>query len=137
MRAATLPGPVELLPGLPDAVIDLQSDRGVQLVRGQWRYHDAQIEEIDFVGVGSDLGPSGLPNRTYDIAPHAEMVNFDDSDWERLVPAATEERKSTGRVCFAWYRLNVTIPDKIGDFDLTGATVVFELTIDDYAEIWV
>jgi hypothetical protein len=47
MRAATLPGPVELLPGLPDAVIDLQSDRGVQLVRGQWRYHDAQIEEIE------------------------------------------------------------------------------------------
>jgi gluconolactonase len=137
MRAATLPGPAQLLPGLPDAVIDLQSDRGIQLVQGQWRYHDARIEEIDFVGVGSDLGPSGLPNRTYDIAPHAEMVNFDDSDWERLVPAATEERKSTGRVCFAWYRLNVTIPDKIGDFDSTGATVVFELTIDDYAEIWV
>jgi hypothetical protein len=80
MRTADIPRPTELLPGLPDAVIDLQSDRGVQLVQGQWRYHDARIEEIDFVGVGPDLGPSGLPNRTYDIAPHAEPLNFDDSD---------------------------------------------------------
>ena len=40
----------------------------------------------------------------------------------------TQTRKSTGRVCFAWYRLNVTIPDRVGDFDPTGATVVFELT---------
>jgi gluconolactonase len=137
MRAATIPGPTELLPGLPDAVIDLQTDKGVHLVQGQWRYHDATIEEIDFVGVGPDLGPSGPPNRTYDIAPHAEAADFDDSGWERLVPAATETRKSTGRVCFTWYRLNLIIPDQVGDFDPTGATVVFELTIDDYAEIWV
>lgn len=137
MRAATLPGPGELLPGLPDAVIDLQTDAGVQLVKGQWRYRDAQVEAIDSVGVGPDLGPSGPPNRTYDIAPHAEAAGFDDSGWERLAPAATELRRSGGRVCFAWYRIGVTIPERVGAFDPTGATVVFELTIDDYAEVWV
>jgi gluconolactonase len=137
MHASTLPGPPELLPGLPDAVIDLQTDAGVNLIRGQWRYHDARIEEIDFVGVGSDLGPSGAPNRTYDIAPHAEAIDFDDAEWETLAPADTMIRKSTGRVCFAWYRINVTIPQKVGDFDPAGSTAVFELTIDDYAEVWI
>jgi gluconolactonase len=137
MNAAKLPGPPELLPGLPDAVIDLQTEAGVQLVQGQWRYVDTQVVEIDFMGVGPDLGPSGAPNRTYDITPHAEGVDFDDSGWERLVPADLERRLSSGRVCFNWYRINVTIPQKVGNFDPTGATVIFEVAIDDYAEVWV
>jgi gluconolactonase len=40
-------------------------------------------------------------------------------------------------VCFGWYRLDVTIPDRVGDLDPTGATVVFEVVVDDYAEVWV
>ena len=39
--ATAIPGPPELLPGRPDAIIDLQSDEGVALVGGQWRYTDA------------------------------------------------------------------------------------------------
>jgi gluconolactonase len=31
----------------------------------------------------------------------------------------------------------VTIPEKIGNFDPTGSTVIFEVVLDDYAEIWV
>ncbi|MGH8974051.1 MAG: SMP-30/gluconolactonase/LRE family protein [Acidimicrobiia bacterium] len=137
MSAATLPGPPELLPGLPDAVIDLQTDAGVSLIGGEWRYSDADVEQIDFVDVGPDLGPSGPPNRTYDIAPHAEAADFDDSTWKVLAPSETMLRLSTGRVCFNWYRINVTIPDRVGDFDPTGSTVVFEVVIDDYAEVWV
>jgi len=37
-------------------------------------------------------------------------------------------------VCFNWYRINVTIPEKAGSFDPTGSTVAFEIVIDDYAE---
>ena len=40
-------------------------------------------------------------------------------------------------MCFNWYRTRVTIPERIGDLDPTGATVVFEVAIDDYAEVWV
>jgi gluconolactonase len=40
-------------------------------------------------------------------------------------------------VCFNWYRIAVTIPQRIGDFDPTGASVVFEVAVDDYAEVWV
>ena len=135
--AALLPGPPELLPGLPDAVVDLQTHQGVGLVGGRWRYSDAQVREIDFVEVADHLGPGTTPNRSYDIVPHAEATDFDDSAWAILAPEDTQLRLSTGRVCFNWYRIEVTIPDRVGDFDPTGATVVFEVVIDDYAEVWV
>jgi gluconolactonase len=135
--AARLPGPPELLPGRPDAVIDLQTHEGAALVGGEWRYRDAEVEEIDFVEVGPDLGPSGAPNRTYDVVPHAQGGDFDDSDWEVLQPPDTERRLGAGRVSFNWYRINVTIPERVGDLDPTGATVVFEVVVDDYAEVWV
>jgi gluconolactonase len=135
--AARLPGPPELVPGRPDAVIDLQRDEGVALVKGQWRYSDAKISEIAFVEVAADLGPGDVPNRTYDVLPHAQAPDFDDSAWQILSPADTQKRLSQGRVCFNWYRIVVTIPDRIADFDPTGSTAIFEVIIDDYAEIWV
>jgi gluconolactonase len=140
--AARLPGPPELLPGRPDAVVDLQTDEGAALAGGQWRYSDASVKEIEFVelaspGAPDPLGPGTVPNRTYDVEPHAEGVDFDDSGWEELAPADTMRRLSHGRVCFNWYRIEVTIPERLGDFDPTGSTVVFEVAIDDYAEVWV
>ena len=139
-RAARLPGPPELLPGRPDAVVDLQSVKGLSLLGAEWRYADARVEEIDFVEVGSEadpLGPGEKPNRTYDVVPHAEAADFDDSAWRVLAPEETMLRLATGRVCFNWYRIEVRIPQRVGDFDPTGATVVFEVVIDDYAEVWV
>jgi len=38
---------------------------------------------------------------------------------------------------FNWYRLNITVPEKIGGLDATGTTIVFEVVVDDYSEIWV
>jgi len=32
---------------------------------------------------------------------------------------------------------DVTIPDRVGAFDTAGSTVVFEIVVDDYAEVWV
>src|SRR6266516_4270556 len=49
----------------------------------------------------------------------------------------TMRRLSTGRNCFNWYRLNVTMPERVGDFSTAGSTAVFEVVIDDYAEVWV
>jgi gluconolactonase len=138
--AARLPGPPELLPGRPDAVVDLQTDEGAELVGAEWRYSDAEVQEIDFVEVGSaadPLGPGETPNRTYDVVPHAEAADFDDSSWRVLTPEETMLRLSRGRVCFNWYRSEVTIPERVGELDPTGSTVVFEVAIDDYAEVWV
>ena len=125
-------------PGVrPDAIVDLKSDEGIGLVKGQWRYSNAKVVEVDHRSPGADLAPSGPPNRTQDIDIHAGATDFDDSTWEVLKPAQLEERRSTGRLCFNWYRASITIPDKIGSFDPTGSTVVFEIAVDDYAEVWV
>jgi gluconolactonase len=121
----------------PDAVVDLMTVEGAQLVQGQWRYSDAKVVEVDHHWPGADLGPSGPPNRTLDLVPHAGGADFDDSKWEAIEPATLEKRRANGRLCFNWYRINVTIPDKIDGFDPTGSTVVFEVVIDDYAEVWV
>jgi gluconolactonase len=138
--AARLPGPPELFPGRPDAIVDLQTDEGVALVGGTWRYSDAEVREIAFVEVGSaadPLGPGDRPNRTYDVVPHAEGVDFDDSGWRVLAPEETMLRLGHGRVGFNWYRIEITIPEQVGDLDPTGATAIFEVVIDDYAEVWV
>ena len=123
--------------GRPDAVIDLASQDGVQLVNGQWRYHDVKIEDADSHAVGPDLKPSGSPIRTYDYTPHAGPADFDDSQWEAIDATRLDQRRSTAKVCFNWYRINVTIPEKIANFSTAGSTVAFEIVIDDYAEVWV
>jgi gluconolactonase len=132
-----IPGPPELLPQRPDAIVDLQTGEGAALVGAQWRYSDTTVAEVDFVSVGADLAPSGAPNRTYEVLPHAEAPDFDDSGWRELQPEDTMLRLSTGRVCFNWYRVTCTLPTRIGETDIAGATVVFETAIDDYAEVWV
>ena len=125
-------------PGVkPDAIVDLKTDEGMALVKGQWRYSDTKVIEVDHHSPGADLAPSGPPNRTHDIDIHAGAAEFDDSKWEVIDPSSLEKRRASGRLCFNWYRTSVTIPDKIGSFDPTGSTVVFEIVIDDYAEVWV
>src|SRR6266568_4241642 len=84
--------------GRPDAVIDLASHEGVQLVNGQWRYHDVKIEDADSRAVGPDLKPSGAPTKTYDYAPHVEPIAFDDSRWEAIDAKDIEQRRSTDKV---------------------------------------
>jgi gluconolactonase len=121
----------------PDAIVDLATDEGTALVKGQWRYRDARIVEVEHRSPGPDLRPSGPPNRTYDITPHAGAADFDDAVWDAIPPAGLEARRSTGRLSFGWYRINVTIPEKVGTLSTAGATVVFEIVVDDYAEVWV
>lgn len=125
-------------PGVrPDAIVDLKTDEGIGLLKGQWRYSNVKVVDVDHHSPGADLAPSGPPNRTQDIDLHAGAADFDDAKWEQIAPAQLEERRSTGRLCFNWYRTSITIPDKIGSFDPTGSSIVFEIAIDDYAEVWV
>src|SRR5687768_14984334 len=59
-NACPAPAPSTWLPaaphdppvGLPTAVVDLESPSALALVRGTWRYHDAQVVEVD----GRDVG---------------------------------------------------------------------------------
>jgi gluconolactonase len=127
----------DVLSGQPDAIIDLATTEGVKIVKGEWRYSDTKIIEVDFKAPGPDNQPTGKTIKTYDYTPHAGGSDFDDSKWEVLDPTTLNKRRSTGRICFNWYRIKVRVPEKIGDVDLTGSTLMFETSLDDYAEIWV
>ncbi len=106
--------------------IDLRTRAGVEAVRGEWRYSNARIVEIPH------KAPDGSPNTTNAIEPKAQGADFDDSKWEVLDPTTLGKRRSTGLVCFCWYRIKLTMPD-----DVAGKTVAFVSTVDDYGEIWV
>ncbi|AHG89413.1 SMP-30/Gluconolaconase/LRE-like region-containing protein [Gemmatirosa kalamazoonensis] len=108
--------------GRPAAIVDLATPDGARLVSGTWRYHDAAIVPVD---------------RTHDVAPQAGAADFDDAAWETIAPDALDARRGGGRLSFSWYRLRFTIPERVGSLDPTGATVVFEVVVDDYSEVWV
>jgi gluconolactonase len=121
----------------PEARVDLATKEGVRLVAGEWRYSDTKIIEVDFKAAGSDGQPTGAANKAYDFTPHAGAADFDDSNWHVLDPTTLDRRRSAGRLAFNWYRIKITIPKRVGNFDPTGSTVVFATSVDDYAEIWI
>jgi gluconolactonase len=121
----------------PDAIIDLATREGVRVVNAEWRYSDTRIVETDHHAAGADLKASGAPTKAYDFEPHAGAAAFDDRGWEVLDPARLDARRSKGRLAFNWYRINITIPANVAAFDTAGSTVVFEVVVDDYAEVWV
>src|SRR5207247_3485654 len=120
--------------GKPDATIDLATKEGVDLVKGQWRYSDTKIIEVDFKAAGPDKQPTGKPIKTYDFTPHAGGADFDDSKWEKIEPTTLDARRSTGRLCFSWHRINITIPELVHYVDVTGDTAIFATYSISYAE---
>jgi gluconolactonase len=145
--AALLTLPANLLAGAsldetlakrkPEAAIDLGKKEGVQLVKGEWRYSDTKIVEIDFKAADPDGQPGSAPNKAYDFTPHAGRADFDDSKWEVIDPTTLDKRRSAGKLAFNWYRIRITVPKRVANFDPTGSTVVFTTSLDDYAEVWV
>jgi hypothetical protein len=106
--------------------IDLRTKEGVAAVKGEWRYTNVKIVEVPH------KAPDGTPNTTYAIEPKAYGPDFDDSQWEVVDPTTLGGRRSTGLVCFCWYRIKLTIPE-----EARGKRVFFQTTVDDYGEVWV
>jgi gluconolactonase len=123
--------------GTPLAVIDLASAAGAAQANAQWRYRDARIQEVQFRSAGPDRQPTGHPVTTHELVPQAGARDFDDSAWDVIAPDSLEQRRGNGRLSFNWYRVRVTIPERVGNFATDGALVVFETAVDDYAEVWV
>ncbi|OAI45203.1 hypothetical protein AYO44_13015 [Planctomycetaceae bacterium SCGC AG-212-F19] len=101
--------------------IDLLTGKGVEEVKGEWRYIDA------FTGTG---------DKKNEIEPKAHNV-FDDSKWMVLKPEECKTSRGAGNYCFGWYRIKVTIPGTVGGKDFKGGPVWFGTTVDDYGEIFV
>jgi gluconolactonase len=136
LAAAQAPAPVPaptIAPALPPArTVNLMTSEGIAAFGAQWKHMAVKIVEIPHI-------PNAMPEypTTYDVQPHAGVSDFDDSSWPTIDAKTLSDRRGGGKVSMIWYRTNLTIPDKIGDFETTGAKAVFAVAIDDYAEVWV
>lgn len=133
----------ELAIGQADAVVNLKTREGVGLIHGEWRNTSAQIETVAFRKPGpsdSDplwLYPTGDVNSTFQIRPKMGDPEFENRVWEKLDPDALEIRKGSGLLSFTWYRFEMTLPAQVDGFPVEHSTVMFEIVVDDYSEIWV
>jgi hypothetical protein len=131
--AAPAPPPPSMPSSLPPGhVVNLMTPEGIAVFNAQWKNMDAKIIEVPAMpGAGAKW------KTAYDIQPHAGESGFDDSSWPTIGAKDLDERRGGGRVFFTWYRANLTIPAKVGDFDTAGAKAVLTVAVDDYAEVWI
>lgn len=131
---APVPAPLPVIaPSLPPAyVVNLATPEGMAAFSARWKNMDVKIVEAPAM---PNAGPAW--KSSYDITPKAGDANFDDSSWPAIEPKGLLERRGGGHLFMTWYRANLTVPAKIGDFDTAGATAVLTFIIDDYAEAWV
>jgi gluconolactonase len=129
--------PAQQQAGDSTASIDLATPEGAALVQGEWRYKDVELVRVPFRAPGADGQPTGPAISSWDVQPHAGARGFDDREWPVIGAAALQQRRGPGRLSFAWYRFQVTIPAQVGSFPTRGSNVDFETSIDDYAEVWV
>jgi gluconolactonase len=125
--------PPQIAPALvPAHVVDLTTADGMAAFGAQWKHMEAKIVE------GPAL-PAAMPGykTSYDISPHAGEKGFDDSSWPTIEAKGLLDRRGGGKVSFLWYRTNLTVPAKIGNFETAGAKMVLTAYVDDYAEVWV
>ena len=117
---------------VPSHVVDLMTAEGIAAFAARWKTMEAKIVE----------GPA-IPNAmagyktSYDISPHAGEAGFDDSSWPAIDAKGLTDRRGGGKVSFFWFRTNLTIPAKIGNFETAGAKAVLTAYVDDYAEVWI
>lgn len=123
--------------GTPLATIDLTTDAGVALAQAEWRYSDATLVPTSFRAPDAAGQPTGAPLGSLEVAPRAGRAEFDASAWPVIPATSLGQRRGTGRVSFNWYRIEVVVPDRVADFDPSGASVWFTTRLDDYAEVWV
>ena len=152
---AVVPGSVQgqQAPPAGGPTVNLMTAAGVMQFAGHWRFQEVKIVEVDSTetektiagwteaqmkgGGGYRPAPPIPARKTYDIQPKAGAADFDDSAWE-VIPAETLPMyRSGGQLCFGWYRITLTMPEKVGDFATAGAKAFLNLSADDYGEVWV
>jgi gluconolactonase len=121
----------------PLASIDLATRDGAALVKGEWRYSDVALVPTTHRAPDAGGQPTGATVSTWDFSPHAGGAAFDDSAWPVIAPDTLSMRRGNGRLSFNWYRIAVTVPETVGDANVNGSTLMFDTSLDDYAEVWV
>ena len=105
------------------ATLNLENVDDLQLTNAKWRYADGLVPGEPNGGLVDQLPESP-----------ARLADYDDSGW--AVCENIQKGISKG-LCFGWYRITVTLPERVDDVEVNGSKVWFASCIDDYGEIWV
>ena len=108
---------------MPRIALDLNAAEDRRQIKGEWRVADGLVPGEPNEGLTSQLR-----------ATPARLADYDDSRWE--VCDNVRASRSVG-FTFAWYRITVDIPERIGDVALAGMRVLFETNADNYGEVWI
>ena len=126
----------------PQAIADLKTNEGAAWVNAKWFVQPAHILDADFKTPGASVNdplklyPSGMPVRTHTLHPQISAPDFD-KGFTSIKPTDLEMREGMGLISAAWYKVEIILPSAIGKLPVPGTTAVFEITVDDYSEIWV
>lgn len=124
-------------PRVPSAVVDLKSDAGAAALAAQWMYADADITAATNHWPGPDNKASGAENTTHTLTLTAGDLKAVRAASAPVAPTSLEQRRTPGRIAFGWYTLDFTVPQRVGNLETAGTTLVLEVVVDDYAEVWV
>ena len=108
---------------MPRAQLDLMDPAVLRTVKGEWRFAPGLVPGEPNEGLVAGL--AGSP---------ARLVDYDDSDWEVRKDLTLWHSRG---VAFAWYRINLTLPERVAGKELRGSRCSFETCVDDYGEIWI
>jgi hypothetical protein len=103
--------------------LDLEDDHDLREAKAQWRFGQGLVPGQANEGLTARLANSP-----------ARLADYDDSGWDLC--GDIKESRSSG-FTFGWYRIAVTIPNRVGSMDVRGSRLYFETCIDDYGEIWI
>lgn len=127
-------GPID---GRPDAVVNLDTAEGLALVGGSWQVREVTPAPAAFRRAAADLTATGPEAATFDVGAKPGTPGFDQATWMPIGPGRLQDRVGPGRGSSAWYRLRAVVPAAVGSLPTDGTSAVFEIVVDDYAEVWV
>ena len=108
---------------MPRVALDLNTADDRQKVKGEWKVAMGLVPGEPNEGLAAQL-----------LASPARLADYDDSGWD--VCANIRESLSVG-FTFAWYRINVELPQQVNGMPVEGSRLWFETNVDNYGEIWV
>lgn len=108
---------------MPRTTLDLMDPADLAALKARWRFAPGLVPGEPNEGLVSQL--AGSP---------ARLPDYDDSGWEVRDDLTRWHSKGFS---FAWYRIKVTLPARVGSRAIDGARCLFETCIDDYGEVWI
>jgi gluconolactonase len=123
----------------PFAVVDLKNATAGALVQSKWQVCNTEIRDVSFKAPAPSASdahpiyPNGKAITTHNIYP--SLAELGKASWVSV--SDLDERQGNGKLSFVWYRTKVSLPQSLGSKSIDGSSVYFEITADDYSEIYV